>query len=124
MPERTPLGPINGNKTPRKELDLLTKGKIAGQAELGATPTQIGRILNVPKSTIQSVLERLQTTPSGVNKPRSGRPSIITPRATRALLRQVRLNPKVKWNELKTITGLQVDRSTLQRTLRAHGIFH
>ncbi len=30
MLRRTPLTPISGNKAPRKELDLLTKGKIAG----------------------------------------------------------------------------------------------
>ncbi len=90
MLRRAPLTPISGNKPPRKELDLLTKGKIAGQAELGAGPTQIGRSLNIPRTTVQSVLKRLETAPSGVNKPRPGRPTVITPRAARALLRYVR----------------------------------
>ena len=118
------MASINGNKAPRKELDALTKGKIAGQAAVGATPTQISQILNVPRTTIQSVLKRLKTTPLEVNKPRSGRPSIVTPRATRSLLRQVKSNPKIKWNELKSATGLNFDRTTLARTLRTHGIFH
>jgi hypothetical protein len=122
MLRRAPLTPISGNKPPRKELDLLTKGKIAGQAELGAGPTQIGRSLNIPRTTVQSVLKRLETAPSGVNKPRPGRPTVITPRAARALLRYVRLNPKTTWVKLKRDTGLDVDRGTLRPTLEAHGM--
>jgi len=80
MIRRAPLTPISGNNPSRKKLDLLTKGKIAGQAELGAEPTQIGR------SLIQSVLKRLETAP----KPRPGRPTVITPRTARALLCYVR----------------------------------
>ena len=124
LQRRKALASISGNETHRKELDLLTKGKIAGQAELGATCSQIGRNLNVSRTTVQTVLQRLQTTPSGVNKPRSGMPSIITPRASRALLRHVRNNPKTTWKQLKRDTDLDVSRETLLRTLKAHGISH
>jgi len=102
----------------------LTKGKITGQAELGATPTQISRNLNVPRTTINGVLGRLCTAPSGVNKPRSGRPLSITPRAARILLRQLRSEPKITWRQLKTNTGIDLDARTLNATLRAHGISH
>jgi len=71
------LAPISDDRTVRKELDLLTKGKIAGQAQLGAAPTQISRNLNVPRTTVNGVLKRLEETPSGASKPRSGRPSLI-----------------------------------------------
>jgi len=74
MLRRTSLAPISDNKTVRKELDLLTKGKIAGEAELGATSTQISRNLNVPRITVNGILNRLQTAPFEVNKPRSERP--------------------------------------------------
>ncbi len=124
MLRRPSLTPISGNKTPRKELDLLTKGKIAGEAELGVTCTQIGRNLNVPRITVQSFLGRLQTTPSGVNKPRSGRPPLTTPREARILLRQLRSEPKVTWRQVKRNTGINLDPRTLNVTLRAHGISH
>jgi transposase len=124
MLRRAPLTPISGNKTVRKELDLLIKGKIAGQAELGATFTQISRNLNVPRTTVHEVLSRLQTTSFGVNKPRSGRPLSITPRAVRILLRQLRSEPKITWRQLKTNTGIDLDARTLNATLRAHGISH
>ncbi len=94
MLRRTPLTSISDNKASRKELDLLTKEKIAGQSELEAGLTQIERNLNIPRITVQSVLRRLETTSSGVNKVRSGRPTVITSRGSRALLRYVRLNPK------------------------------
>jgi len=95
MLRRAPLTTISGNKTFRKELDLLTKGKITGQAELEATLTQISRNLNVPRIIINEVLGRLCTAFFEVNKPRSGRPLSITSRAARILLRQLRSKPKI-----------------------------
>jgi len=86
-PNRRPFAPIFGNKTPRKELSLLEKGKIAGQAQLGLTARQIELNLEIPRTIIQFVLGRLTTTPTGVNKARLGRPLIITPRAQRSLIR-------------------------------------
>jgi len=124
MFRRPPLTPISGNKTPRKELSLLTKGEISGQAKLGFTPIQIARSLNVPHSTIRSVLERLQTTPSGANKFGSGRPLSTTPREVRLLLRQLRSEPKITWRQLKKDTGIDLDPRTLNPTLRTHGISH
>jgi len=103
---------------------LLTKGEISGQAQLDLKSTQIGRNLNVPRTTVQCVLRRLQTTPSGANEPRSGRPISITPRAVRILLRQLRSEPKITWRQLKTNTGIDLDARTLNATLRAHGISH
>lgn len=104
------------------QVDLLIKGKIAGQAKLEAGFTQIGRNLNIPQTIVQSVSKRLETAPFEVNKPRPERPTVITSRAARALLRYVRLNPKTTWVKLKRDTGLDVDRNTLRRTLEAHGI--
>ena len=103
---------------------MLAKGEISGQAKLGLTPTQIARSLDVPPSTVRSVLGRLQTTPSGVNKSRSGRPLSITSRAARVLLRQLRSESKITWRQLKTNTGIDLDARTLNATLRAHGISH
>ena len=85
---------ISDNKTFKKKLNLLTKGKIADQTELKVKFTQIERNLNISRITIQSVLRRLETTFFEVNKPRSERFSVITFRAARALLRYVRINFK------------------------------
>jgi len=95
MLRRAPLTTISGNKTSRKKLDLLTKGKITGQAELEATPTQISRNLNVLRIIINEVLERLCTAFFEVNKPRSERSLSIISRAARILLRQLRSKPKI-----------------------------
>ena len=124
MSKRAPLTPISGNKTPRKELNILTKGEILGQAKLGATLTEISRNLNVPRSTVYGVLDRLHTTPSGVSKSRSGRPPVITPRAARTLVRTVRAEPKITWRKLKQDTGIDLDSRTLKHTLEANGISH
>jgi hypothetical protein len=56
MLRRASLTTISGNKTLTKELDLLTKGKITGQAELGATPTQISRSSHHHKRSFRKAL--------------------------------------------------------------------
>ncbi len=124
MFRRPSLTSISGNKTSRKELSLLAKGEISGQAKLGLTPTQIARSLNVPPSTVRSVLKRLQTTSFEVNKSRSGRLLSIISRAARILLRQLRSKPKITWRQLKTNIGIDLNARTLNATLRAHGISH
>jgi len=103
---------------------LLTKGEISGQAKLGLKPTQIGRNLNVPRTTVQSVLGRLQTTLFEANEPRSGRLISIILRAARILLRQLRSEPKITWRQLKTNIGIDLNARTLNATLRAHEISH
>ena len=124
MPLKGITVPLLGNKTPRQELDLLNKGKIVGQAELGATPTQISRNLSVPRSTIYRVLKQLHTPPSRANKPRSRRPSVLTPRDILLLVYHVRLEPKIKWAKLKSDTGLNFNSRTLERVLEANEISH
>ncbi len=124
MLRRTSLTSISGNKTPRKELSLLTKGQISGQAQLGLKSIQIGRNLNVPRITVQCVLRRLQTTLSEVNEPRSERLISITPRAVRILSRQLRSKPKITWRQLKTNIEIDLNARTLNATLRAHEISH
>ena len=124
MLRRTPLTPISRNKGPRKEHDLLIKGQILGQNKAGLTPTQISRNLELPRSSICDILESLKSDPTGANKPRSGRPSILSPRDNRALIRYVRQEPKATWRNIKTVTGLEIDTGTLRRTLKANDISH
>ncbi|MCJ1237844.1 hypothetical protein MMC14_005831, partial [Varicellaria rhodocarpa] len=72
---RTPLGPINGNKTHRKELTPFTRGFILGKLTSGVTPPQIEREIHAPRSTIRSVLRASEWLEEGASKPRSGRPT-------------------------------------------------
>ena len=119
-----PLTPISGNQGRRSELSVYTKDQISGLTKAGFTSTQIHRDLNVPRSTIQSFLDRLVITQTEENKPRSGRSKKFSSRDERSLLRYVRANSKTTWLQLKKDTGLNVFRDTLKRTLQAHGIFH
>ena len=57
---RTPLGPINGNKTHRKELTPFTRGFILGKLTSNITPPQIKREIHAPRSIIRSVLRAVR----------------------------------------------------------------
>ena len=66
-------------------------------------------ILSVPKSTVQSIIIRWKTSGTTNNKPRSGRPSLLSPRALRRLKATVRTN---RWKTLSHITT-EFNRSTV-----------
>ena len=69
----------------------------------------ISTILSVPKSTVQSIIIRWKTSGTTNNKPRSGRPSLLSPRALRRLKATVRTN---RWKTLSHITT-EFNRSTV-----------
>jgi len=52
MPQRTPLGPISGNKAARKELTPLQRAEITTVAAWGVSRREIEEHYNVPKSTV------------------------------------------------------------------------
>ena len=52
MPQRTPLGPISGNQTARKELTPLQRAEITTAAAWVVSRREIEEHYNVPKSTV------------------------------------------------------------------------
>ena len=71
MLRRALLASIPDNKTPKKELSLFDPGRKADLSRANLTSTEIHRNLDVPRTTIQSILGRLHTDFSGFNERRT-----------------------------------------------------
>ena len=119
---RTPLKSISSNITHRKELTPYTRGIIVGKSEEGATPTQIERDLNVPRTTIIDTLNHNSKRNNGAIKPRPGRPKTYTERQERIILKTARADPKLTYQELKIATGVTISHRTIYRILMNAGI--
>jgi transposase len=119
---RTALAPISGNRRRGPELSPYQRGIICGAVLSGSTTAELTRAFNIPESTIRSTIQSTTTRRDGRSKPRSGRPSIITPRAERTLLRMIRLQPKIKYKDLISAAGVNCSRKTITRLLDKHHI--
>ena len=124
MPRKRLLSNISVNISPRKQLSSEAKNKIYGRALAGESSTEIEAAENVPKPTIDHLLERIIERETTDNLPRSGRPRIYDDRDERAVVRQVRLSPKMRYDDLRKATGLEFSNKVLRGILNDYGIIN
>jgi hypothetical protein len=119
---RTPLGPRSGNARRGPELTPYARGKIVGAAQLGASPTVIATLQNLPRTTISSTIHVDPERNEGQSKPRTGRPKLYTDQDERRILRQVRLYPKCTYADVRKACVVTLCDTTLKTILKKHGI--
>ena len=91
----------------------------------GKSQRNIGEIVKKPRSTVQSIIKKYQTTKKIADKPRTGRPNEIQVLHRRAILRRVIQNPKISAPKLAGMLqngyNLKVDSETIRITSRRAG---
>uniref|UniRef100_A0AAZ3S1F5 Transposase Tc1-like domain-containing protein n=1 Tax=Oncorhynchus tshawytscha TaxID=74940 RepID=A0AAZ3S1F5_ONCTS len=82
--------------------------------------------LNIPRSTIKSIIKTWKEYGTTTNLPRDGCPPKLTDQAKRALIREAPKRPKITLKELQSSTaeiGVSVHRITLSCTLHRAGFY-
>ena len=82
--------------------------------------------MNIPQSTIKSIIRKRKEYGTTTNLPREGLPPKLTDQARRALIREARKRTKITLKELQRSTeeiGVSVHRTTLSRTLLRAGLY-
>ena len=83
---------------------------------------KISKTLNIPRSTIKSIIKKWKEYGTITNLPREGRPSKLMDQARRALIREATKRPNITLKELQSSTaeiGVSVHRTTLSRTFQS-----
>jgi len=122
MAQRTPLAPLDLNRIRNQELSPWLRGSIQTWAAVGLGNAEIARKTFLTPATVQSTLQRNSQRHKGTTLSRSGRPSKLSRRDRRTLLRYVRKNPKLSYEQVLIDTGLPVCKKTVYRILREEGI--
>ncbi|KAF2752425.1 hypothetical protein EJ05DRAFT_446703, partial [Pseudovirgaria hyperparasitica] len=123
MAPRTPLASISPNIIRKKHLNISTRSMILGAHHGGASVAEIKDFTDIPHTTIRDTIKKSTTRPNMTESmPRSGRPRVFTPRDKRRLLLFARLNPQCTYNELRSLTGLDMSNSTIKRIFSENGI--
>ncbi len=118
MAQRTPLAPLDLNRIRNQELSPWLRGSIQTWAAVGLGNAEIARKTFLTPATVQSTLQRNSQRHKGTTLSRSGRPSKLSRRDRRTLLRYVRKNPKLSYEQVLIDTGLPVCKKTVYRILR------
>lgn len=113
---------ISANRRPEQELSNETRSAIVASVEAGMSKVQVALKYNVNRSTVYDAINRFHGQHNHDSRPRAGRPTVLTARAERSLLRSVHKEPKMPFKRLIQENQLGVSRSTVQRTLRAYGL--
>ena len=119
---RTSLGTISGNRRHNTELNLCQRGMILGGQALGHKSSEIAKVLNVPRTTVNYTIQKHSERPNGVTKSRSGRPGVLSDRDRRQIIKYARINPRLTYAQFGTEAGVLGGRSTLYWTLKNYGL--
>ena len=103
-----------------KELSTQVMDKVVKKYRSGLGYKKVSETLNIPRSTIKSIIKKLKEYGTTTNLPREGRPPKLMYQARRALITDATKRPKLTLEELQSSTaeiGVSVIRTTLSRTL-------
>ena len=122
MPQRAPLTPISSNIIPNKELSPYQRAIIIGRSQAGQKPSQIGKELHIPRDIVKYTIHKNDSRNEAHSITRPGRPRKLSLRDERAILRILRLNPKITWRQLLKESNTHASKSTYYRMLKLHHI--
>ena len=110
-----------------QELSEFQRGTVIGCHLCNKSSRGISSLLNIPQSTVSSIITKWKRFGTTATQPRSGRPRKVTERGQRMLKRIVqrgrRLSAQSIATELQTSCDLQISPSTVRRELHGMG-FH
>ncbi len=109
-----------------KELPEELRDRIVARHRSGQGYKNISAALKVPKSTVASIILKWKTFGTTRTLPRAGRPAKLSYRGRRALVREVKKNPKITVAELQRCIremGESCRKSTITAALHQSGLY-
>ncbi len=109
-----------------KELPEELRDRIVGKAQIWPRLQKNSAALKVPKSTVASIILKWKTFGTTRTLPRAGRPAKLSYRGRRALVREVKKNPKITVAELQRCIremGESCRKSTITAALHQSGLY-
>ena len=101
MAQRKALASLEINRSYGKELSPYQRGQISAYKAMGLTNQKISQNLQCDKTTIFNTLIRNPLHNQDKSLPRSGRPQALNKVQKRNILRFIRINSKVTYQEIK-----------------------
>jgi len=121
---------MRSKELPEELRDRIVARHRSGQGykntDLAKVTKKISAALKVPKSTVASIILKWKTFRTTRTLPRAGRPAKLSYRGRRALVREVKKNPKITVAELQRCSremGESCRKSTITAALHQSGLY-
>lgn len=108
-----------------KEYSRDVRKKIVSLHISGLSLGSISKRLQIPRSSVQTIIKKYKTMFTTATLPRSGRKRKLTPGDERFIVRMVRLNPKITKKAIAKdleVSGIKVSTSTIKRILHKNDL--
>ena len=114
------------NKVDQKDqnntaVPIKTRWEIVYYKRQGLTGTEVSRLVGRPISTCNAIFRKWMETGDVEDKPRSGRPSKVTPEAEEMIIEETKTNPFFSINQIFEETETDISKTTGWRTLKDNG---
>jgi transposase len=122
---------MDQNVRRKSNMTIEERNQAIGMLTAGATRAEVAAAFGRSRQCIGRLVTKYNTTHSVQDKPRSGRPYILSRRQQKLIYRIARRTPKIEYRELANTTALILpdgttvnvpSRSTLYRVLRRHSL--
>lgn len=110
-------------KSETMAIDVATRGRIIGMKEAGIASQQVAEITGIAKRTIDRIYKQFQEKGVIKHSTSPGRPTKLSDRDRRSLIRVVNAAPRMPLSEITNAAGLGVREQTVRRELRKAGIY-
>uniref|UniRef100_A0A803K2Z5 Transposase Tc1-like domain-containing protein n=1 Tax=Xenopus tropicalis TaxID=8364 RepID=A0A803K2Z5_XENTR len=108
-----------------KEIEEQMRTKVIEIYQSGKGYKAISKALGLQRTTVRAIIHKWQKHGTVVNLPRSGRPTKITPRAQRQLIREATKDPRTTSKELQASLAsikVSIHDSTIRKRLGKNGL--
>ena len=121
-PQRRPLGTIDRNRVRGPETNPYTRGKIVGLYTAGLTQRQIVDLMDRSRDSVRGAIALEILNINSCSLPRLGRPKLYDNRDQRMMLKNLRLYPKLTFQQRRDDTGLEMSNTTIKNIAKAQGL--
>ena len=116
MPQqRSALSEISENPRKRPNLTPTQRIQIISKGQAGCSTAELAAEFGCSARTVRRTLQEAPTHYNGLEKPRSGRPSILSEHEERRIHRAVRAAPKIEYKELLEVTTIHYSDGTTSK---------
>lgn len=110
--------PLTANRRPNTEITPETRSGIYHMLMAGKTQRDVAKYFNVSQSCVARTKKYYKPEQGFHSRHRSGRPTCLTDRDRRFILKEVEKNPNIRIAELQAFGRLSASTRTIQRFLQ------
>jgi transposase len=111
---------ISGNRRRNQQWSPEAKAAMLSRLAAGEGPASVARAFQTRTSTVTYIRDQFNKHGTVQNRPRSGRPPLLSRAERRYIIRMIYKDRQISWDSLVNGVDCRVSKSTVRRVVRSH----